>query len=105
MQADFTVVYIRHKIFEVLKVIDISTWHGERSIPTSRSLENNQKLIETICTNQHGAPIAFSAQPEFCKKSLRAFLNRHNIKVRPRPFRSLHKNEKFEQNCGLFKYV
>lgn len=56
-----------------------------------------------ICINHHGATKAFSADPEFCKKSLIAFLKKHKSEVCSLRSRSSHKNGKIEQINGLFK--
>lgn len=105
VQADFVTVYIREEKYEVLNVIDSGTRYGERVIATSRDSKSMMSLFETEWLYHHGAPTAFSADPEFCKPFFHDFLKSHKIEARPRPSRSSWKNGIVERNNGTFKNV
>lgn len=104
-RAEFTIAYIRHDKFSVPNINDISTRPLKRLIATSRSFENTEKMLRTLCSNRHGAPIAFNADSNICIKHLVALLNGHNNEERPQPSGSTHKKWKNVNSEGLFKHV
>lgn len=105
IQADFVTVHIRGERYEVLNIIDTGTRYGERVIASTHSGEEIMRLLETEWIYHHGAPEAFSAEPEFCKGFFERFLSAHSIKLHARPSRSSSKNGKGERNNGVFKAV
>lgn len=105
IQADFITVKLRGDRYEVLNIVDTGRSYGERAIASAHTADIMMRMLETECLYHHGAPDAFSADPEFCKGFFERFLSSHGIKLRPRPSRSSHKNRKIEQNNGVFKSV
>lgn len=97
IQADFVTVNIRGERYEVLNIVDTGTRYGERVIASTHSGDVMMKLIETEWIYHHGAPEAFSADPEFCKRFFERFLSAHAIQLHPRPSRSSSKNGKVER--------
>lgn len=105
IQADFVTVMIRGERYEVLNIVDTGTRYGERVIACNHSGDTIITLLETEWIYHHGAPGAFSADPEFCKGFFERFLSAHAINLHPRPSRSSSKNGKVERNNGVFKAV
>lgn len=79
--------------------------YGERAIAASRSFGHLKTMLDIMWINRHGSPNAFSADPEFCKDSLKKILQSQNISLLPRPSRSSHKNGIVERNNSVFKFV
>lgn len=54
IQTHFATAYIRNDKYGILNIIDMGTGYCERTIATSRSSENIQKLLEATWINHHG---------------------------------------------------
>lgn len=85
--------------------MDTGTRYGERAIFPFRTGETIEEGFEKVCFYTHGPPKAFGTGQEFCRTSMRAFMDIHDIEVRPRPSRSSHKRRKAERNNGVFKNI
>ena len=86
-------------------MIDLGTRYGERAIAKTRWSESMTDMLESEWVYHHGAPVKFSADPEFCRPLMQRFLTAHNIELRPRPSRSAAKNGRIERNNGTFKLI
>lgn len=62
-------------------------------------------MFERLWFYRQGAPKYFSADYEFFKLTLRKFMEKDDIKVRPRPTQSSHKSGRVERNNGVLKKV
>lgn len=103
VQADFIYASIEGKKQEGLNIVDIGIKCGERVIVTSSSGEAIKNAFEKLSVYRHGATKYFSVDYEFCRTTLRRFMEKHDIKVRPRPNWSSHKPGRAEKNNEVLK--
>lgn len=104
-QADFVIIYLKGKKFEVLNIIEAATRYGERTIEFYRTAKQVTEIFERTWFCEHGAPMTFSADPELCLTVLNYFLDKYGIIKRERPSSSSHNNGRIERNNGVFKSI
>lgn len=105
LQADFFWITIQTQKAIVLNMVDAGTRYAERIIASARNAETMTSLIDQHWFDRHGAPAAFSSDPEFQAPILTKFLQRHKINIRKRPSRRHNKTGIVERNNGVFKAI
>lgn len=105
IQADFAIVNINGEKYEILIINDNGTRYGEITIATTRPADTIKTIFEASWIYRHGAPMRFSAYPEFCRSVHKTFLAQHGTMMLPRPSRSAHKNGLIERNNGVFRLI
>lgn len=74
-----------------MNMTDTGTGYSELALTRSRSMDTVISVLEGYWVCRHGAPQAISADDEYNRKPLRAYLRSHNIQFKTRPARRHNK--------------
>lgn len=105
LQLDFGFEIVRGEKRTLLIITDAGTSFSEGGITSSRDIKAITQMLENTWVLRHGAPVAISADDEYNRKHLRAFLIAHSVTFKPRPTRRHNKTGIVERKIQTVKEI
>lgn len=105
VQLDFGYEIVRGKKRTLLIITDAGTSFSEGCLTTTKDIKIIATILESHWVLRHGAPVAVSADDEYNRKRLRAFLDAHSITFKPRPTRRHNKTGIIERKIQTVKAI